>query len=368
VVFIVFFGWVAHIFFGYDISLRRYDYSYYFIGLLDISAFLLIFNTIFEFFAKKSSFRTRLAVIFLLLVGSLINLSVPYPYHYFALGIILLLVFNTLFEIISGKILFIPGMVLILSFISLFLIGGFLYVSSPYSHYHYYAWGIIGLLIIILASIAIDSLIFLWSEHKINKEYPESIVIYNIVLVLHWIEKEKGKLGNLWFKQNCAIRLEYVAKSIENYVSRRLSTSDTLTNEWIKETTAKIAAGLREKKKWIFTPKSDTTKYLMKNLLDFLTNFMNSNWDALEKVEVPKETWQEFWKSTVLSIAGKAVFGLLPVSILLLLRYLDVISRTQIDPFFSVAVLWAVVSLIWADPQSKDKVSAMKDISGLIYK
>jgi hypothetical protein len=153
---------------------------------------------------------------------------------------------------------------------------------------------------------------------------------------------------------------------IEKYLYRLLKTADEETNKWILERTRQIAAGIRDKKKWVYTPKPDTAPQLAQGLADFLIHFLRNEWDLLERLELPKVSQKVSWVRRASATAQSIVFGLLPISVLFVLQKANMLSLRFSDSLFGIAILWAIISLLWLDPAAKDKIGALKDTTGIL--
>lgn len=308
---------------------------------------------------------------FILFIGNIymsagiINLFKLYNVHFdftilsyimeFAPVIITLLLYRIAFDILSGIVSFRQRLLLI----GIVLLGGMFYLTFPWTRYQIYFFGLFGLQIIVFVSIGIDTLISLWFDRRINNWHPETIVVYNILLVMQKLDE--GLLSNFYVKNMFVTRLEYAAYYFENHIFHRLRTPDNETNEWIQERTRQIASALRDKKKWIYTPKPDTSQYLMKSLANFLIHFLRNEWDLLERLDMPKTSRKGIWKEQALTFTRNLIFGLLPIGTLLLLQYTKIVSTPFSDSVIGVATIWAIINILWLDPSAKEKINAVKD-------
>lgn len=314
-------------------------------------------------FIRKTLYRF-MALMFILFLGRIYYLpstiATPNYITEYLPVIASLLLYNVLFHFaqrmwsLKFHFLFIVGV----------LAGGLIYLSNLSTGYRIYAFGLAGLQIILLVFIGIDYLISEWANRQINNKFPETIIVNNILIVMKKLDE--GMLSNFYLKTMFVKRLEYAALYLEKYIYEHLKTTDELTNEWIKERTHQIASAIRDKKKWVYTPRPDTSLYLMRSLADFLIHFLRNEWDFLERVDMPKVAQRGIWKAQALALVRNLIFGLLPISTLLLLQYTKIVSKPFSDSIIGIATIWAIVNLLWLDPAIKDKLGAVKDVTGLV--
>jgi hypothetical protein len=319
-------------------------------------------------------YRTTI-LLFILFVGKVyqvagINLhtlrSNDYPsaffgyFHQFGFVIAFLLLYSLFIHFFVWKISF--GR--LSAFYIIVLVLSILYISLPFTSYKIYAFGLVGFHIIILAAMGSNGVIRRGYDRYIDNQHPETIIIFNVLFVMQKLDE--GNLKSYYSKSMLVTRLEYVALYIEKYLYKLLKTSDEEANEWMMERTRLIASGIRDKKKWIYTPKPDTAKQLADKLADFLILFLRNEWDALERVETPKPSQKRNWIRQASTATQGLVFGLLPISILLLLQNTNIVTVHISDSIITIAVIWAIVSILWLDPLAKDKIGALKDAKDII--
>jgi hypothetical protein len=225
-----------------------------------------------------------------------------------------LLLYSLFVYLVAKRISFSKLLIMYVMFLSLSLS----YLSFPFSQYEAYALGLAGFHIIILTAIGLNILITKRYERFVVNKTPESIIVYNLLLVLHRLDD--GSLNNYYSKRMFVTRLEYAALFMEKYIYKVLKTSDDEANQWIMEMTRQIAAAIRDKKKWVYTPKPDTAQHLAERLADFLIHFLRNEWDSLDRVEVPKLSQKTSGITQFLTTARSLIFGLLPISILCCFR------------------------------------------------
>lgn len=278
----------------------------------------------------------------------------------FAPAIIFLFIYGAAFNFLSD----IMSLRQHLFYIGIVSLGCLYYLSQSWDRYRIHVFGLVCLQILFLISMAVTLLIHEWFRRRINERHAETVIVHNILFVMKKLDE--GLLSNLYSKTIFVNRLEYAALYLEKFTYQWLKTSDEETNIWIKERARQIASSIRDKKKWIYSPKADTSLYLMRSLADFLIHFLRNEWDLLERVDIPKVTQKVIWKTQVQELVRNLIFGLLPISTILLLQYTKIISKPFSDSIIGIAIIWAIINLLWLDPAMKDKLGAVKDVTGLM--
>jgi len=293
--------------------------------------------------------------------------SVLYPVDFleymreFGIVIAFLLLYSLLIYLIAPRMSFRQ----LLGLYMIVLSSAVVYLSVPFSTHKIYAFGLTGFHIIILTAIGLNQLIRRRYDRYIYNNCPEAIIVFNLLLVMRRLDQ--GSLKSFFSKPMLVTRLEYAALFIEKYIYKILKTSDDGTNLWIMERTRQIADGIREKKKWVYTPKPDTAQKLAESLADFLICFLCNEWDSLERVEITKASQKKMnWVMQSYTTAQNLTFGLLPLGVLLFLQKTDLVAIPISDSIIGIAVIWAIVSLLWLDPSAKDKISALTDATGIL--
>jgi hypothetical protein len=251
----------------------------------------------------------------------------------------------------------------------LIIILAILFISSLYltvlkTKYTALAFGVAGIFSILAVSIAVDAFIFTVTEYYADHRYPEALVIHNLLLILSKIESNSDLPASLDFKVRCPVRLEFAALAFEKHLYARLKTHDRNFNDWFQERCAQIACALREKKKWVLTPKPDTPKWLAQSLAEFVIHFMHNEWDLLDRMELPKKSLKDKFLDRTWIIVRTLVVGFLPITVLFLLQDRQIIPVN--NNLIGITLTWAVVNLLWVDPTTKEKISAMKDLTGMM--
>ncbi len=187
-------------------------------------------------------------------------------------------------------------------------------------------------------------------------------------------EKEMSILAistrNIDFRRINIICLEHAALLIEHYLPYRLHSGEIMTDSWFKESMRQAAAALREKKKWLLTPKDDTWDNLLDVMTSTLECVVSGNWDALQRTEPAKITPSTV-KHVIFNFLMKAfktaIIAVLPALGFLAFQMSPLAVSGTVQGIIEVIVLlWVGVTFLWTyDPDVSAKFSLLKNMKDL---
>jgi hypothetical protein len=152
---------------------------------------------------------------------------------------------------------------------------------------------------------------------------------------------------------------------------KQIEGNDPNTSYWIKETTRLIAIALREKKKWIITPKSDTNVHFKIYITNTFLCIINDNWDALERAEGATSMVSQSPHPILMFLLSllKLVFLMgLPIAIFLVFQQAPFVIPDTVRGYIIIGLfLWELLTLLVVfDPNVNAKISAIKDLTNLL--
>ncbi len=205
--------------------------------------------------------------------------------------------------------------------------------------------------------------------------YPLAILVDRLILILHDAEEHPGKSINLDYRQQQISRLEEAAKAIGHYIPHQIQCRDTFTFLWLRKVSHQMATALRAKKRWILMPTENTHEDFIDHIADTLTDVLNGNWDALQKMDLEKLlkdeelTHPQVWGSRIISLSKAILVALLPIGLFLGIHQY---SPILIPSIYSYSVIIGL--LIWAtliigrelDSDLSSKIGMFKDITSVL--
>lgn len=136
---------------------------------------------------------------------------------------------------------------------------------------------------------------------------------------------------------------------------------------WYTLNCREMAMSFREIQKWLAVPKEDTVRFAEKRLLSDLRNILNGNWDAIEHISANAIKQSPVWYSHITDWLRTLVVCLLPFALFRLFEKPLHITEPLHDYLVFGAFIWALLNLLAAiDPNYSTKITALKDITGLI--
>lgn len=291
-----------------------------------------------------------------------------------------------------------PGLIaliFVVLILFLFFILIILFISLLITHQDLsYAGGYLFILML-----AISFLLLFWSQlksaiaKKLYRDYAYSMLVYNLLKLLHDSQTPVHfDLDFYWRQKRTQLwQLEAIAQIIEhslpsqiidkttysksnNYKKSELmiefKTVDDETETWLREMFKQVATAIRDKKKWLLTPKEDTREYFVKSMTSTFIAFVEGNLDALERIEQTKTTSLKVTDmivellSNVMSTILKASFPIVALYFVQQTPYK--LTGTLYTTAISIIVLWEVTVVAnFFDPNFIARITDIKEISSL---
>jgi hypothetical protein len=172
-------------------------------------------------------------------------------------------------------------------------------------------------------------------------------------------------------KRKQMLELEEIARCIEHFLPRQLRTKDFVTDVWLKTRTKEISTYIREKKRWILIPMSDTQIHLTEELVYVLIYVLNDNWNGLKKMK-PEVLSQElpqpqFLGSRLMSFIRILLIAVFPAIVFFIFELTPWHISGSVRDYVVIGLfIWGLVAIITSlDPNFNTKISAMKDITSI---
>ncbi len=344
--------------------LRNYllSFTWYFFGLVGVSLTLLCVSFTIKW----------LKYLFIFKVYDIMNIALIPPLVV-AIILFILKVIDHNVPALPKSFRKITQIITIIIFLALLII---IFLSSGGSHLSFQGEGIaLGLLFIVLLMTfllifnailnLISSAIRVW----MCAHHPIVLLIDDLISILISIEDDHAGWVSLESKQRQLLWLEEAAKCIQDYLPRRLRCGDIVTDAWQKETTKQFAAALREKKRWLLTPKRDTYEYFVRSIAFTLICISDGNWDSLERREPEKPSFSQVWQSRIFVLLRAFCVALLPVVGFWVIQWTPLALKGTAHDAVAVGVfIWASLTFIaLLDANFSTKISAIKDITSLLF-
>ena len=204
-------------------------------------------------------------------------------------------------------------------------------------------------------------------ERWYTVRYPLAILICNLIDVLSSVEQKRSRGIDLKEKLKQLSGLEITARCIEWYLPQQLYGGDVVTDTWWKEIMREVANALRDKKRWILSPKEDTQDWLTRSLASTLVCIIKGNWDGLERMKDNDVTHPHLWRSRVFLVVGLFIEAALPILAFLIIQHFFSLSTPVHDYLIVGLFLWVLITVIGSlDPSFSDKVAAIKNVTSII--
>ena len=186
--------------------------------------------------------------------------------------------------------------------------------------------------------------------------YPEASIAGSLIDVISFSYSISYSIVNV---RTVFEDLERAAVAIGVHLPRTFVTRDPDTELWAKREFASMAAAIRELKKLVVIPKTDSAYHLRMTLRTTIFALLDRNWRAIPRVEPAAETRQR-----VAARIGRAlrtiIVAVAPISALAIVtaNVQTPIKPGLLEGFIVVAAVWGVVGVMLAiDPEFTKSVS-----------
>lgn len=206
------------------------------------------------------------------------------------------------------------------------------------------------------------------SLRLVRRFYPETFIVHELVRIIAELDCESKSWMSVGFRHQIIYSIEGISSCVERDLSRALRSGDKATDLWLRKTTSRIASALRQKKKWLLTPKVDTQVYLYNYLVDYLIQLVSGDWDSLEQEEPIVVSVKQIWVEQVGNVFRVLFVGGTPIILLWLIQNSRLALNAPFDDYAIIGtLLWAIFTAITTyDPLFSAKISAVKDVINLV--
>ncbi len=192
--------------------------------------------------------------------------------------------------------------------------------------------------------------------------YPDAVISDHMLQVLQILESP-GEWRSLAKRTEALKHLEDAAFAVEFGLPQRLRAADPVSDLWLRQRALRVAAAIRELKRWVSIPKPDTRTVLVARLKDNLASIARGDLDQLPEADpekLPK-------RIRAMTIVRDSVVAVLPITSLFLLhRWIpSIFDPTALNWLYAAFIIWAVAKLMAIlDPRLT--LEAVKSIADLV--
>lgn len=200
------------------------------------------------------------------------------------------------------------------------------------------------------------------------KFYPDAVIVDNLLEVLSLIERRHSNWTDVTVKQQLIRKLEETATCMEKHLAELLRSRDRRTDTWIEDSAEQIATGIRELIKWVFSPKNDTVEQLTRTVTNYFVYAARGDWDSFDRIAIEKLSRPELLRTKLKSTGRALLLAAIPILVLSVVKRINLIQE-PINSYLTVgAYIWAAITLLsQTDPSYSTKLTAIKDISQLVF-
>jgi hypothetical protein len=193
---------------------------------------------------------------------------------------------------------------------------------------------------------------------------PDIVATYRCFLLLTALVSEGHRWNELAWRRQIALRIEVIAQAIERCGLWMRRIGDENSAAWIQHRMAAVAAGVREKKKWLAMPRLDTREQLVLAIAEAFIALVNCNWDALPYGESASLSRREKLRIGLVRLRGVLLSISIPAVLFWAVQYSPFAFKPPVRDYAAgFLLLWILVVLLSAaDPLYQNRIEAFRNV------
>ena len=209
--------------------------------------------------------------------------------------------------------------------------------------------------------------LYSWVTAEKLELYPEDEIIESLTVVLGKLSTARGTWVSGRVRIAIVDDLEWVAERFERDFLGRFCRGDAVTNAWMRDTGARLAAACRLRERFVAFPQSGGMDHVWSYVLATLLHAAGGNWNAIEQADATAPAAAPQRWTDRLGDAGKIAF---PAATGLVIYYVPIPGLpTEIRQNVLFTGVVASVVGLWGllDPQHADKgLSAAQTLGDIL--
>ncbi|HEV3088352.1 MAG TPA: hypothetical protein VGX96_14125 [Candidatus Elarobacter sp.] len=228
------------------------------------------------------------------------------------------------------------------------------------------AWGIASFNAVLLVLLVAIHRLYSWVNAAKLDLYPEDEIIESLTAVLGKLATAKGAWVSGRVRVAIVDDLEWIAVRFERDFLGRFCRGDTVTNTWMRETGARLAAACRLRERLVAFPQTGGMDRVSSYALSTLLHAASGDWNAIEQSDAAEPEAPKRW-SDHLGDVGKIAFPALTGFVVFFVPIPGLSNDIKQNVLFtgvvaSVVGLWGLL-----DPQHADKgLSAAQTLGDIL--
>jgi hypothetical protein len=238
--------------------------------------------------------------------------------------------------------------------------------------------GVLGIVLPILCGYLLTWVALSFANHWARSRSPDELMAEALLLALKNMEVAGEKWTSVESRLRVARLIAVASEIARTSLFRKFTLSDAGTRAWAAGQANAIAAALAEKQRWLMTPKADTYDFLLAKLSRSVVALLSGAWDELERANPEDAAQAQYqgvsrsrWVARVLLRSLQAIsVAALPAALFWLARWRGLLSNMDpkvLDYVEIGVVVWAALILAFMlDPQLKEKISTLKEVTSVL--
>jgi len=205
-------------------------------------------------------------------------------------------------------------------------------------------------------------------ETRFRRNYAGSALAISYLTLLHAVEASENEWEAFGVRSLLLESIEKTAEIAARDLPFAVRTGDSDNDKLVKETTARIAAGIRSLKLWVLSPLPDTYEHLIKRLRNDLLLALNDDWLSLEQAKESQLDLAESRPHISKIISSLAVPIAISIVFVAIQNTPFAFPPPVLDSIKGSLVIWIVLALVASiNPSIKDNIQAAKELRDILF-
>lgn len=229
---------------------------------------------------------------------------------------------------------------------------------------------LLGLIIIGLISIIVDTLIILISNQRVDSRNPDGIFVHIMIMILSEFELVMENRNKIDFKSWVQSKLELAARVLEKHYYKYMQSKDSAIDRWSSKSIREIAAAVRDLEKLIILPRHYTNKIFIDAITSMLIKAASGHWGDLPRMSIEVTPVKKSWIGYAMDVLRVIFIGGAPLALLLVTQNFGMRLQDPLQDYALIgAILWALFTAVMTfDPQFLVKINALREMSSMLPK
>lgn len=200
---------------------------------------------------------------------------------------------------------------------------------------------------------------------RVFRPEPDSLLVWSALRILVDLDDPTANWGSIARRAKLMRKLEGLIAAVEACGQYLQAAADSESYEWVRSAFQRVAAAVRERKKWLVLPRRDSRDEFTNSMKAFFEALVTCNWDALPQCDVDRAATRERFMTLARKWGSALASGGIPLVLFLALQNSPLaLSAPVRDYAVGLLALWiVVVGISVCDPLFEHRVDSFRSLT-----